>query len=75
MQFDTAKPFADPVIDPTVAVQQAMRGIVHQDEQAELTVPDEHDGHRNQVGPRNAQAYRRGDHGPAMENCGQPFPR
>jgi hypothetical protein len=70
----SADPLSDPLVDRLVAVQSAMRGLMHQDRQSQLTGADDHDRDQpgQRIGPQRDQCDGRNDRAPGMYH--QPHP-
>jgi len=65
-----AQPVAHPVVQTGLVHQQAMRGVVHEDRQAELPAADQHHGqHEAQgVGPQRESGHGREDDAPGVHH-------
>ena len=73
-QCGRAQPGRHPVVDPPVAVQGAVRRVVHQDEQAQLACTDHHHRQWDQHRPGCTGPHGCADHAPAVRHQPQPAP-
>ena len=63
-----AQPLAEDVIQPPVQRQAAVRGLMHQDGEAQLAGTDDGDTQRDQKGPEHGHCHGGGDDGPAVQH-------
>ena len=61
-----AQPVAEDVVEPGVRRETAVRGLMHQDRQAQLARADDGDGDRDQPRPEHPGGDGQGDHRPAV---------
>ena len=73
-QLVTTQPARHGVINAAARVQQTMRRLMHQDEQAELPVADDHHNQGNRQRPDDTHAHRHADHCPAVRHQQQAAP-